>query len=147
MLKKTNNPLIFITLPSNDPRMDVTGNYLENEYATFWIEGGIVFFTYKPNTVIDLHAAQKAITDRIEFQQKKAYPILYDIRGIVDTDKAGRDYMARRGYALTKAVGFLVHPPVNKGLIQYFLEIHKPYAPSRLFTTREQAIEFLEQFA
>ena len=35
----------------------------ENEYANFWIEAGIVFFVYKPNTSIDLAAAKKIVNN------------------------------------------------------------------------------------
>ncbi|UGU15404.1 hypothetical protein LS482_17190 [Sinomicrobium kalidii] len=126
--------------------MYISENYVENEYATFWIHNGILFYVYKPNTTIDLYAAQKTVADRVKFQHKVAYPILYDVRGIVEADKAGRDYMGKRGYLLTKAVGFLVPPPVSIGLVPFFLEIHQPHAPTRLFTEEDQAIKFLKSY-
>ncbi|MHB1148607.1 MAG: DUF7793 family protein, partial [Lutibacter sp.] len=72
----------------------------ENEYAKFWIKDQILFFEYKTDLVIDLAAAQRIVADRIQFQHEVAYPIFCDIRGVVDFDKAARDYLAQSGSVL-----------------------------------------------
>ncbi|MGS2765329.1 DUF7793 family protein [Sinomicrobium sp. M5D2P9] len=128
--------------------MYVSENHIENEYTSYRMEGGILFHVYKPNTIIDLPAARIITADRIEFQHHTAYPILCDIRGVVETDKAGRDYIARRGFVLAKAVAFLVHRPIGMELMEYFLEIHKPRpdVPYLLFTEESRAIDFLKPY-
>ncbi|SHN12005.1 hypothetical protein SAMN05216269_11419 [Flavobacterium xinjiangense] len=120
--------------------------YFENEFAIFWISESILFFEYKPDVVIDLVAAQRIVADRIQMQKEKAYPVLCDIRGIADSDKAARDYLAQHGSVLAKAVSILVHQSVSILMISFYLKISKPQVPTRIFTDKSDALEFLKAF-
>src|SRR3970040_1043243 len=108
-------------------------SYFENEYAHFWIRNSILFFEYKPNVVIDLTVAQRIVADRIQIQNEKAYPILCDIRGVVDSNKAARDYLAQSGSVLTKAVSLLGHQSISLIITSFYLKIGKPSVPTKLF--------------
>ncbi|MDP2161557.1 MAG: hypothetical protein Q8K02_13815 [Flavobacterium sp.] len=118
----------------------------ENEYALFWVEDGILFFEYKPEVILTLDVAQRIVADRIRFQNEKSYPVLCDIRGIIDTDKSGRDYLAQSGSLLTKAVGLLVHQKVSLTISNFYLHISKPTVPTQVFTSKEAGIIYLKQF-
>jgi hypothetical protein len=121
-------------------------DFYENEFAQFWIANGILFFEYKPNTILDLEAAQHIVADRIHFQNEKAYPVLCDVRGIVNTDKSGRDYLAQSGSVLTKAVALIVHQKVSITISNFYLRISKPTVPTQLFNNQEDALDYLKQF-
>ncbi|MDD5152066.1 MAG: hypothetical protein PHC28_16565 [Flavobacterium sp.] len=121
-------------------------DFYENEFAQFWIANGILFFEYKPNTILDLEAAQHIVADRIHFQNEKSYPVLCDVRGIVNTDKSGRDYLAQSGSVLTKAVALIVNQQVSLTISNFYLRISKPSVPTQLFNNKEDALAFLEQF-
>jgi hypothetical protein len=121
-------------------------DFYENNYARFWISDGILFFEYKPNTIIDLKTAQCVVTDRIHFQNERSYPVLCDIRGIVSTDKAGRDYLAQSGSILTQAVGLLVDEKVILTISTFYLQISKPTVPTKIFTNEDDALVYLKQF-
>lgn len=121
-------------------------DFYENEYARFWIANDILFFEYKPNTILDLAAAQKIVADRIHFQNEKAYPVLCDVRGIVNTDKSGRDYLAQSGSVLTKAVALIVHQKVSLTISNFYLRISKPTVPTKLFNNQGDALDYLRQF-
>ncbi|HKO76838.1 MAG TPA: hypothetical protein VJU52_06450 [Flavobacterium sp.] len=118
----------------------------ENDFARFWTTDGILFFEYKPNTIIDLKVAQCVVTDRIHFQNERSYPILCDIRGIVATEKAGRDYLAQSGSILTQAVGLIVHEKVLLTISTFYVEISKPSVPTQIFTKEEDALVYLKGF-
>ncbi len=118
----------------------------ENEYALFWIKNGILFFEYKPDVILDLNVAKRVVADRIQFQNEKFYPILCDIRGIIDTDKSGRDYLAQSGSLLTKAVGLIVHQRVSITISNFYLQISKPTVSTQLFTNKEDAIIYLNHY-
>ena len=118
----------------------------ENEYANFWIEAGIVFFVYKPNTSIDLAAAKKIVNDRITFQKHIDYPIYCDIRSMKNADKAGRDFLAKEGSSYTKGVAVIVDSPMTKIIGNFYLGLNKPTTPTKMFTEREDALEYLRQF-
>lgn len=126
--------------------MNAAHDYYENDYARFWIEGHILYFEYKPDTVITLAVAQKVVSDRIQFQNETIYSVLCDIRGIVDSDKAGRDYLAQSGSILTKAVAILGHPNVSETMSSFYLKINKPSVPSAFFINKQSALAFLEAY-
>ncbi|WP_367757340.1 hypothetical protein [Flavobacterium sp. WC2430] len=118
----------------------------ENDYARFWITDGILFFNYKPNTTINIKVAQCVVTDRIHFQNERSYPILCDVRGVVGTEKAGRDYLAQTGSILAVAVGLIVHEQVMLAISTFYLEISKPSVPTQIFTKEEDALAYLNLF-
>ncbi|WP_244153814.1 DUF7793 family protein [Flavobacterium xinjiangense] len=133
-------------LAGHNKRSETMDGYFENEFAIFWISESILFFEYKPDVVIDLVAAQRIVADRIQMQKEKAYPVLCDIRGIADSDKAARDYLAQHGSVLAKAVSILVHQSVSILMISFYLKISKPQVPTRIFTDKSDALEFLKAF-
>ena len=121
-------------------------DFYENEYAQFWIANGILFFEYKPNIILDLEVAKIVVADRIHFQNEESFPVLCDVRGIVNTDKSGRDYLARSGSVLTKAVGLIVNQKVSLTIGNFYLRINKPTVPTQLFTNKDDALAYLEKF-
>jgi hypothetical protein len=118
----------------------------ENEYANFWIESGILYFVYKKNAAIDLNAAKQIVDERIRFQQQKDYPIFCDIRGIKNIDKAARDFLAKEGSSYTKGVAVVVDTPMTKIISNFYLGLNKPIAPTKMFTDRQEALNYLQQF-
>jgi hypothetical protein len=121
-------------------------NHHENEFAKFWIRDDILFVEYKPNVIIDLVSAQRIVADRVMVQNEKAYPVFCDIRGLVDSDKAARDYLSQSGSILTKAVSLVVHQSISLILTSYYLKICKPSVPTKLFTDEAAAMAFLEPY-
>jgi hypothetical protein len=117
--------------------------YFENEFAEFWVEEGILYFIYKQGTVLNLAAAKKIVADRIMLQNGRPYPVFCDMRGIKDSDKAARDYLAKEGSTLVKAVGVLIESPVTKIMVNFYLSINQPLTPTRMFTDKSNALEYL----
>ncbi len=118
----------------------------ENDFAQFWVASGILFFKYKPSITIDIKVAECVVTDRIHFQNEKSYPVLCDIRGVISTDKAGRDYLAQSGSILTKAVGLIVHEKVLLTISSFYLQISKPSVPTQIFAKEDEALVYLKEF-
>jgi hypothetical protein len=121
-------------------------DFYENDFARFWITDGILFFEYKPNTTIDLRVAECVVTDRIQFQNERTYPILCDIRGVVATEKAGRDHLAQSGSILTQAVALIVHEKVSLIISTFYVEISRPSVPTQIFTKEDDALIYLKGF-
>lgn len=118
----------------------------ENEYAKFWIEAGIVFFVYKENSSIDLNAARQIVQDRIQFQKQFEYPVYCDIRGMKRADKAARDFLAQEGSLYTKVVAILVDSPMTKIIGNFYLGLNKPTTPTKMFTDKQEALDYLSKF-
>lgn len=121
-------------------------DFYENDYSRFWIADGILYFEYKAKVTINLEVAQCVVADRIRFQHERTYPILCDIRGVVGTEKCGRDYLAQLGSILTSAVGLLVHEKVLFTISTFYLEISKPTVPTQVFTSKADALVYLRGF-
>lgn len=121
-------------------------DFYENRYASFWTAGGILFFRYKQDTVIDIEAAKCVVADRIRFQDERCLPVLCDMRGVLSVDKAGRDYLANSGSVLALAVGLLVGENVSLTVSTFYLEISKPSVPTRIFTEESEALSYLGGF-
>ena len=117
-----------------------------NQNARFWIEGGILFFEYKPNTIIDLEVAMRVVADRVAFQNERQLPVFCDMRGMISIDKPGRDYLAKSGSLLAKAVALIVNENVSMTLSTFYLEINKPSVPTQIFTDEQEALEYLRSF-
>ena len=118
----------------------------ENDYASFWLEEGVVFFVYKDNSSIDVNAATQIVSDRIQFQRQVEYPVYCDIRGMKKADKAARDYLAKEGSSYTKGVAIIVDSPMTKIIGNFYLGLNKPTAPTKMFTDKQEALAFLSQF-
>ncbi|GHA32889.1 hypothetical protein GCM10007103_12920 [Salinimicrobium marinum] len=119
---------------------------IENEYAKLWISEGILYFIYKPQTILQLDTAKKIVMDRLKLQNEISYPVLCDLRMVKDSEKIARDYLAREGSILTKAVAFLVEPPFSEATIYLYLRTSKPVIPTQIFTTKTEALSFLEKY-
>lgn len=120
--------------------------HFENKYAKFWINEGILYFIYKPRNFINLKAAEKIVKDRLNLQNEKAYPVLCDLRSVKKTEKPARDYLADKGSILATAVALIIEKPYSSILGESFLELSKPDIPTRMFTTKVSALEFLQTF-
>jgi len=48
---------------------------IDNEYNKIWIEKGIMYAEYKPNTTVTLEVAKNQVMDRLAMSKGKAYPI------------------------------------------------------------------------
>jgi len=118
----------------------------ENQNARFWIENEILFFEYKPNTAIDLEVAMRVVADRVALQNERHFPVFCDIRGIISTDKAGRDYLAKSGSVLAKAVALIVNENVSMTMSTFYLEVSKPSVPTQIFAVEQDAIDYLNGF-
>lgn len=126
--------------------MNAAHESYRNQNARFWIEERILFFEYKPNTIIDLEVAMRVVADRVAFQNERQLPVFCDMRGMISIDKAGRDYLAKSGSLLAKAVALIVNENVSMTLSTFYLEINKPSVPTQIFTDEQEALEYLKGF-
>ncbi|MFH6991862.1 hypothetical protein [Flavobacterium sp. FlaQc-48] len=118
----------------------------ENQNARFWIENKILFFQYKPNTTIDLEVAMRVVADRVALQNERYFPVFCDITGVISTDKAGRDYLAKSGSLLATAVALLVNEKISRTMSIFYVEISKPSVPTQIFEIEKEALDYLKGF-
>tara|TARA_R110002049_G_scaffold73897_2_gene190843 strand:- start:9372 stop:9749 length:378 start_codon:yes stop_codon:yes gene_type:complete len=121
-------------------------NSFENEYAEYGIINGVVRFIYKQNVAIQLAGAMKIVSDRLHLQKGMAYPILCDIRGIIEIDKDARSFLANEGSTLTTAVAFISDNPLSKILTDLYLQANTPPIPTKVVNNESEGLQFLSEF-
>ncbi|PHR12831.1 MAG: hypothetical protein COA40_08175 [Aequorivita sp.] len=119
---------------------------IENNYALYTLDGGILYIRYHADIVIKYEGAVKIVADRLRFQQGICYPALCDITGVEEVDKPARDYLASEGSILLKAVAFIVGNPMSNIISYFYLKTTKPSIPTKAFQDVEEAKLFLEKY-
>ena len=114
--------------------------------ADIWIDNGIVYCIYHSFTVLTLKKAQEIVTQRLEVQKDKYYPVYYDINGLRHSHKEARDYLAREGSILTNAVAYLASDHYSYKMIRFFIRNSKPRVPSKVFRHKFNALTYLRRY-
>jgi hypothetical protein len=122
-------------------------SYLKNDFMEMWIENGIIYGVYLPNTVVTLEVAKKCVEDRLKIANGKNYPSLVNLKNVAGEEKAARDYYSTgEGIKHLTAGAFIVDSYLPALLANIYLKINKPKVPARLFNYEESALKWLEPF-
>jgi hypothetical protein len=135
--------MAYLNMKTRSPR-EMKANYFQNDFAEFWTDDDILFFIYKPGITMNIEAAKRVVADRIEVQKGIPYAVFCDMRGIKDSDKPARDYLAKEGSSMVKAVAVLTDSPVTKIMANFYLTISRPIVPTKMFTDKSQAVDYLK---
>lgn len=120
--------------------------YTEIKYGFIKIENSIIHFIYKPQEVFDVDMADEVIEDRFKFSNHKCYPALADIRGVKHFTPEARDLMATKGNKLISAIAILIESPVERMIVNTYMNVNKPDKPTRMFTDENRALKWLSKF-
>ncbi|XCF04812.1 hypothetical protein ABI125_08730 [Tamlana crocina] len=119
---------------------------VENNFASFWIKSGILYFKYKEDVAIDLAAAMQIVTDRLQLQKGKSYPILCDTRGVKSIDMNARRYLASEGAIFIKAVALVQNNPLSRIFSEIYVQGNKPPIPIKICNGTDEALSFLHGY-
>ena len=111
-----------------------------------WIEKEILYFVYGPIQNLTLSTAKQLLKLRLSIQNNKNYPILCDLRQIIQAEKDAMDYLAKEGSIQATAVALLVNYPHSKVTAQFYLTTSLPKVPSQIFEDKLKALEFLSRY-
>jgi len=121
---------------------------IETTNAKVWLrEDGITQAVYEPNSRDTLITAKENIAVNKKLHEGKKKPILIDYRNIKSQDKAARDYFASDEVAeIDSAIAILIDSGFSKVIGNFYMGLNKPKAPTKLFTSEENAIEWLKGY-
>nr|WP_187262283.1 hypothetical protein [Pontibacter beigongshangensis] len=71
---------------------------------------------------------------------------MFDITKVKKSTKEARDFMANEGNEQVTASAILVTSPVLRMMANFYISVNKPKNPSRMFTDKREALEWLAQF-
>lgn len=125
--------------------MSESVHYVDDRFS-IQLKDGIVYFTFNKE-YIDFVLVDDAVNKRIELTGGKPYPIFSDFRLVKNGSREARERMAAKdaGIGVT-AVAVLINSKVHKTIYNFFHSIYKAPAPAKLFTDKEKALKWLEQF-
>lgn len=118
----------------------------ENAYISWLIEDGILYLKVKKSNEFNLQMAKVCVKDLEEYTNHKPYPCLMSVVEIKSLTKEARDYFAHEGDSHILADAILVNSPIMKMISNFFIKVSKPRKPTKMFTDKAEALEWLNQF-
>ncbi len=119
----------------------------EGRYVDLEMAGNILVATYKAGPKIDLAAAKEIVKERVAFTNQKAVPVLVIDHGMVSMDRQAREFLSSDlGVEGISASAIISSSTVNSMLVNFILRISRPNLPVKMFTSKESAIQWLNEF-
>lgn len=108
---------------------------------------GIVVCTVLDNAYVTEDDARENIEAVLELAQGKPMPVLVDIRRSKGISKEARAFLSGREItAVQCACALLVESSISRVIGSFFLGLNKTHFPLRLFTSEQDAREWLQTF-
>ncbi len=120
---------------------------LDTPYVYMELEDGIMVGYYKSNIRITLEKAKAIVAERNAFFSYRSYPALIYDNGVRSMDKDARDFFASvEGSVGISAAALVLKSSFSVFLGNFLLKISKPVIPAKIFTNKEKALIWLQQF-
>ncbi|MDQ3191064.1 MAG: STAS/SEC14 domain-containing protein [Bacteroidota bacterium] len=102
--------------------------------------------------VLTLDLAKNIVESRLKISDGITRPILIDIRNLVSVDKAAREYLASHEATFLLSAGAISFGSTFKNYMailagNVFIKIDKPAIPTKLFTEKDKALQWLRTYA
>lgn len=118
----------------------------EKNFIKVWIEDDIAYINLYTDT-LTLFEVEEGIKRRCEVTKSNSYPMFVDIRPIKSVSREARERLSQKDAGKgCIAVALLVNSKIQEVLYNFFAAINKPPSPTKLFTNKEKALKWLEQF-
>lgn len=113
-----------------------------------WLgEDGIVRIVWIPGAEVTLENAQETMAAYLKVNQGKRRPLFVDTKSMRSLARGARTYYASEYAAqIASAVAIIIGSPVSKVLGNFYLGVSNPHLPTRLFSSEEQALEWLKEY-
>ena len=117
------------------------------EKIIFKLRGDGIFSTEcKPNTIMTLEDGLFSTKTTHELQAGVPHPLLCDITNVIKITKDCREHFSGPIHAETFTMtALVVGSPISKIIGNFFMGLNKPSKKTKLFTNRDQALEWLKQ--
>lgn len=117
----------------------------ETQSAKFNIRRGVVFIECAPKTIMTLEEGRESTRIVSEMVGSYPLPMLCDLTNVITMTKDCRQHFAGPEHAavFTKCA-LIVSSPIAKIIGNFFLGANRPLRPTRLFTNRVDALDWLK---
>ena len=116
--------------------------------ARLWVgDDGICRIIHVPGAEVSLEDARETMSAYKKLNQGKRLPLLIDTKTMRSLSRDARQYYAsEEAAACASAAAIIVGTPVSKVLGNFYIGLSNPHLPSRLFSSEDQALEWLRGF-
>lgn len=116
--------------------------------ASIWLgEDGIVRIIWVPGAEVTLADAEESMAAYWKINQGKRRPMVVDSSRMKSLAREARYYYAGEEAAKAAcAVGLLVGTPVSRVLGNFYIGLSNPHLPTRLFSSEDEALEWLKGY-
>ncbi|MGZ4043811.1 MAG: DUF7793 family protein, partial [Bacteroidia bacterium] len=117
--------------------------------SIIWFEDGILFSNPKPGvppvlTMEEINEEMKVF--RSITNNKKMCMVLESSPKSPPPPKDQRDFIAEQITSITKAMALVTTSPVSKMIANLFFGLKPPPYPMKMFTNKEDAVEWIKQY-
>jgi hypothetical protein len=118
----------------------------ENSFGIYFIAEETLHFICKQGLNLDKDSAIEIAKDLLALQQGKTLlPLCVDITGLSAANKPARDFMAIESARFCSRLAFIANSPRSATIGNFFLLVSKPLVPTKLFTDKKKAMEYLHR--
>ncbi|MDQ0755834.1 STAS/SEC14 domain-containing protein [Arthrobacter sp. B3I4] len=106
------------------------------------LDDGYLHLHWQPGAHIQIEDAHAAMATVNEVCGQKQYPMLVDMASVASVSRAARGVWSIPCSA--SRIALLGKSPVDRVLANFFLGVHIPPCPTRFFTSRNEALDWLD---
>ena len=116
--------------------------------AKLWLgEDGIVRIIHLPGAEVTLEDAQETMAAYLKLYKGKRRPLFIDTKTMKSMSRETRKYYASEEAAkVVSAAAIIVGTSVSRVLGNFYIGLSNPHLPSRLFSSEDEALEWLRGY-
>ena len=120
----------------------------ETNSAFYFIQDEILNLVYKKGISVDLDNVKENLKLRQSFQKGKKLLVLIDVTEVWDYSSDAKEFAASQDVAdLSIAQAIIIGRSLPTIILaNFYIKVNRPKVPTKLFGSRESAIDWLEQF-
>jgi hypothetical protein len=113
-----------------------------------WLgEDGIARIIHVPGAEVTLADAKETMAAYLKLNKGKRRPLLVDTKTMKSLAREARHFYAGEQAAkVASAAAIIIGTPVSRVLGNFYLGLSNPHLPSRLFTSEDEALEWLKGY-
>jgi len=119
----------------------------ETRTAKIWLgEDGILYAKILPKSEITLEDIKEQFKIASKLGNNKRVPFLIDSRGVKFIEREARKFIQEESKKIVTKLAILIGSYISRLIGNFFLGINKNPYPTKLFTSKDNTIEWLKGF-
>lgn len=110
-----------------------------------YIKNDVLHIVFKNDVIVDLDDMIESKKVREELQKGNPMKVFVDARGLFQITKDAREFASLEENAkMSSKMAIVVNSLGIRMVANFFVKVNKPNTPSKMFSTKEKALEWLD---